>query len=642
MTPKKQVSPVIRISQGERDASARATHLEAATRKFLVTTNERKYMSTKTNFKRIALVAVAALGLGVLSSVPSQAALSGFTVTVADGTAGLAGVKTDSTNAGTITLTGVIGAKDSVTVTLVEQSKPAASTPVITLMNLDSLTPTLQNGMAIDSQTTVTAAVGTSAAIAALDTARSGTVRLSNTNSSGEVYFSHKLGVQLDSATSTRPAGTYTYQVIVKTYEVGQTLQPTTTQTKTINIVIAAAANTSATSTATYAFANLSSTSIADGTAQGVDSVINAPAAPGTDRGYLFVAVRNADNGSATAKDSLTATVTGVGLVCSEAGTCGRNLEKISVTGDYQFTVRGDGNGGTSTITVTAGVTGLTYTKTLTYYATAAKTLTASVLTPVLRVGSNDSAVAVTAVDAAGAVWGGTAYIYASAAADATAVGGSATTPVACVFRSTNNTHYCPITATAAGTGKFKVIDASTIATATATSNEVTVTSSAQLASSVKISFNKATYAPGEVGMILITPLDAAGKGMPASSVTTGALTSAGITSNVGLSYNNTAVTLSVSDITAAAYTSSSTVAGSQAILFNAPVGGGTITLTATGGSGLPAAGRVALTATATVPDSGAAALAAVNALATTVASLRTLITTLTNLVLKIQKKVKA
>jgi len=42
MTPKKQVSPAIRILRGERDASARATHLEAATRKFLVTTNERK------------------------------------------------------------------------------------------------------------------------------------------------------------------------------------------------------------------------------------------------------------------------------------------------------------------------------------------------------------------------------------------------------------------------------------------------------------------------------------------------------------------------------------------------------------------------------------------------------------------------
>ena len=66
------------------------------------------------------------------------------------------------------------------------------------------------------------------------------------------------------------------------------------------------------------------------------------------------------------------------------------------------------------------------------------------------------------------------------------------------------------------------------------------------------------------------------------------------------------------------------------------------MTITATGGTSLLAAGRVAVTASATISDSGAAALAAVNALATTVASLKTLITTLTNLVLKIQKKVKA
>jgi hypothetical protein len=48
------------------------------------------------------------------------------------------------------------------------------------------------------------------------------------------------------------------------------------------------------------------------------------------------------------------------------------------------------------------------------------------------------------------------------------------------------------------------------------------------------------------------------------------------------------------------------------------------------------------ITATVNVTDSGSAALAAVTALASTVASLRTLIVTLTNLVLKIQKKVKA
>jgi len=72
------------------------------------------------------------------------------------------------------------------------------------------------------------------------------------------------------------------------------------------------------------------------------------------------------------------------------------------------------------------------------------------------------------------------------------------------------------------------------------------------------------------------------------------------------------------------------------------PVNGSTVTLTAKGGAYLPAAGQVTLTATATVTDNAAAALAAVSALATTVASLKTLITTLTNLVLKIQKKVKA
>jgi len=73
------------------------------------------------------------------------------------------------------------------------------------------------------------------------------------------------------------------------------------------------------------------------------------------------------------------------------------------------------------------------------------------------------------------------------------------------------------------------------------------------------------------------------------------------------------------------------------------PSAGGVVTLTALGGTGLALANQgKTITASATVTDSGAAALAAVTALATTVASLKTLITTLTNLVLKIQKKVKA
>jgi hypothetical protein len=48
--------------------SARATHLKAATENVSVTTIERKQMSNKTTFKRIALAVVAALGFGVLAS----------------------------------------------------------------------------------------------------------------------------------------------------------------------------------------------------------------------------------------------------------------------------------------------------------------------------------------------------------------------------------------------------------------------------------------------------------------------------------------------------------------------------------------------------------------------------------------------
>jgi hypothetical protein len=274
--------------------------------------------------------------------------------------------------------------------------------------------------------------------------------------------------------------------------------------------------------------------------------------------------------------------------------------------------------------------------------------MTASVLTPVLAIGSNDSAVAVTAVDAAGANWGGTAYIVASAAADATAVGGSATTPVACVFRAANNTHYCPISAVAAGTGKFKVIDAATVALATATSNEVSVTSAVAVPATVKISFNKATYAPNEVALIIVTPLDAAGKVLPATTITN-ALATGGISSDMGLTNvlnGSTGASDSLATAGASLATSAvsgtTTVAGSRTYVVTMPASGGKVTLTAKGGSGLPLAGQVAITASATVTDNAAAALAAVTALATTVASLKTLITTLTNLVLKIQKKVKA
>jgi hypothetical protein len=132
MRPNKQVSPAIRILRGERDASARATHLEAATRKFLVTTNERKQMSTKTNFKRIALVAIAALGMGVLSSVPSQAVGNADSLTVTTGTqyttASGGSLVADSGTAATAAFQFLASASALDTYTLVASLKSAPAT----------------------------------------------------------------------------------------------------------------------------------------------------------------------------------------------------------------------------------------------------------------------------------------------------------------------------------------------------------------------------------------------------------------------------------------------------------------------------------------------------------------------------------
>jgi hypothetical protein len=650
MTPKKQVSPAIRILRGERDASARATHLEAATRKFLVTTNERKQMSTKTNFKRIALVAVAALGLGVLSSVPSQA-VGNLAVTITNGSF-VAG-KSDSTTAATIAISATLeDIKDTITVAVVGNgtlgdSVVASSDRVARLIYLD--TTTAARSLVGETLTAGLLTLPTNVTNSKLDsrTVTAGGLYTLSAASLGNVGA--RFGIQVDSVSSAIVAGTYSFTVFVKQYTQGVTQPVTTSYTASLT---AAVDTTATTPSAVTSFVNLKAAGTAAGTASAADVAVNALATAGTTAGYLFVGNRNAANGSSTAQDSITASISGAGQVCTTTGfgtpvigTCGQNI-KVSAIGDVQFAVQGNGTSGVGTITVSSSVAGWSYTKSASFYLSTAKTITATVGHPLLRVGTNDGAVRATAVDASGTDFRGSLWIVASSAADALIAG--STTPVSCgSFNTTDLRYNCPVDAIAVGTAKFKVIDASTVAAATATSTEVTVTVTAAIPASVRLSFDKATYAPNERARIYVTPLDAAGKEM--QRVTGDLLASPGISVNGSVSFvgsTTTADSLTATSITTSASSSSTTGAraGSMVYTVYMPAAGGTVTLTATGGTGLPVAARTlnAITATATVTDSGAAALAAVTALATTVASLKTLITTLTNLVLKIQKKVKA
>ena len=633
---------MIRISQGERDASARATHLEAATRKFLVTTNERKQMSTKTNFKRIALVAVAALGMGVLSSVPSQALFSGasgsqFTLSTTAAAGSLAGAASDSTTAGTLSISGLaLLGTESFTVTTVSKSRPADATsaPSLRLLVVDSI------GSTGAAPTLTGSHDGTAAATTAAYTQLVADSRASMIALAGATgYVNVRYKFFQDSTSAQRVAGTYVYTAIVTPFGGNPAGVTSVAQTIDLTVTIAAAASASITVDPTKSTAFL-------GTSAGAsaDAVITAEAtASPTAVGTLSVRTYNAS--SVAAAESVTVSISGAGVLKS-GSTAGTSLV-INSNGSTDIEVLPDGRAGVGTISVKT--TSVTFAnKTVTFYAKAAKTITATVATPLLRVGTNDGSVRATAVDANNVAWTGTAYIVASSAADALVAG--STTPISCgTYDSANARFNCPVTAIAVGTAKFKIIDAATVALATATSNEVTVTVTAATLASVKVEFNKATYAPNERAIIYVTPLDASGKAMQSASYAN-LFSSTGISVNGALSYTGTSTTAdsltAAGSITTAAQTSATTGAraGSMQYVVYMPSAGGTVTLTATGGTALAESLRTAggITASATVTDSGAAALAAVNALATTVASLRTLITTLTNLVLKIQKKVRA
>jgi hypothetical protein len=637
-------------------------------------------MSTKTTFKRVALVAVAALGLGVLSVAPSSATVSALTVTTTAGSATALSsttVKADSTTAAAVTVSGLLGATaDTVSVTFFEKSVPTGSTVAAHMTFVDTASAA---GAIVSSNSNITTG-SLLTKLSAADSTTAGQFFWIDNASNG--YAGGTFHIQLESATATAKYGTYTYTVVATPYAGGTA---GTQVTADVSITVAAYADLSTTPSTLKSFANLVSAGTAAGTAKATDdAVVSAVATAGTSGGYIFVGNRNAADASGSALDSLTATVTGVGVVCATTGfasptvgTCGKSI-KVAATGDYQFALQADGTAGSSSVTVTSSVLAVSYTKSVSYYAKAAKTLTASILTPVLAIGANDSAVAVTAVDANGTNWSGAAYIYASSATDA--LTGGSETPVACVYNSTKQIHYCPVTTLLPGTAKFKVIDAATVALATATSNEVTVTVSNSTAATVKVAFDKASYAPGEKAIITVTPLSSTGAKLAAS---TGNYLAAALTSNVALTASGAATTsFGAASVTTVAYDGTDSTAGSYSIVVYMPQASGTVTLTGKGGTSLPLAGQVAVTASADVVNASVdaatdaaneatdaanaatdAALAAADAadaataaaqdasdavaalsatVAKLVASLKAQITSLTNLVIKIQKKVRA
>ena len=644
-------------------------------------------MSTKTTFKRIALVAVAALGLGVLSVAPSSATPTGLAIAVTNGTSTIGGSgNSDSSTAGTVNVTSLFdAATDSVTIQLVLKSKPSTGADIGRLYYLETSTP-LGNGSVVESVTaTSTPFTPVAVSNASLQNTGLGTgTNMYRIKTGVAGYVGGKFLFQLDSTTAAdRVKGTYTYTLIAKSYATATGATPVATVTADISIVIAdTAANTAllgGTIDAGRTTAWLNSGSTWSTASDSAVSVVST--ASNTDVAVLKVSTFNAD-GNPT-PESVTVTITGAGVV-GTGGIFGKSLKVLGTDGVTTFTVRADGLTGVGSIVV--ATTSKTFpAKTVNFYAKAASTFsTPSVARPVIDTSSTNDVVRVTATDASGNAWTGAAYIYATSAASALIAGSE--TPVACTFDAADNRHECPVTGKANGTASFKIIDAATVALATATSAEVSVRVSTASAGSVKLAFDKSSYVPGERAVITAQVLDTAGLAMPGVTLPNLFATGA-ITSNMVLTaVSTTNVLSSVQGIVAAANSSSDPLnpanAGHVTYVVTMPQTTGTVTITAKGGASLATAGQVTVTASADVSNPSAdaatdaaneatdaanaatdAALAAADAadaataaaqdasdavaalsasVSKLISSLRAQITSLTNLVIKIQKKVKA
>jgi len=639
-------------------------------------------MSTKTTFKRIALVAVAALGLGVMSVAPSQAATSGLAIAVTNGTAGnAAGLVADTTTAALATVTALTTeAADTITVTAIRKSNPTSGTGPSVMAHLGLVdTGTVSTGVkrTIGGSALVASVSGANvAAVFDSTTAFNTAVSQAYVISGDAGYKSATFNLLLDTATAPQ-AGTYTYTVVATVYSALGAYVSQSTQD--VSIVVAALASASKVVDASKSTATLSSgTTLGSATAGTDDAVSTLATASATIKASIRVI--NNNNSSTAVAESITVTVTGPGVVRKSGETSSGKSIVVVGDGNDDIEILSDGTAGVASIVVKT--TSITYpAKSVIFYAAAPSTSVASVAKPVVEANGSSTldTVRATLNDSNGNRWAGDAYIYATSAASALIAGSE--TPVLCSFDAADNRHECPVTGKTVGSATFKVIDASTVAAATLSSNEVTVRSSASIPASFKLVFDKATYAPGEKAVLSVVPVDAAGASV-AGKTYTDLLAAGGITPSIAFSSGSDTLTATAIVVSGSSSSTSGTTAGQRNYTVYMPYASGDITVTATGGTGLPVAARVAVTATASVANPSVdaatdaaneatdaanaatdAALAAADAadaataaaqdasdavaalsasVSKMISNLRAQITSLTNLVIKIQKKVKA
>jgi len=498
-------------------------------------------MSTKTTFKRIALVAVAALGFGVMSVAPSSAAPTAVnlyhTVYSANGNCNAAAsyacspVTSDTSwvlinnpaTYGFQTTFLAANANDAVTHTWTPAGTGALwQYPLITITPwkaADEFGPTggTAGGFtgAYDanggwSLAGTAAGAPTGAAVTNGTPSTSGLSAITTATAAGGTIGNFK-----NSFTPTA-AGTYVWEL--------KSAQGGPTYTWTINAYATQAALDTALGKDYVANAGKTTSILNTGettTATADATVVAAKATATSAAATVVVTPKNAADVAITSGQAtfpLTVTVAGPGTVA-----VGTNLAAITAlsagtgraitgtTGDYVVGIFADGTAGVSTITISTG-TKVLATETVTFYG-AATSITPTITKQILK--GTTAAAAITAVvkDAAGVVVANQAVTGTSGTVATIADAG-----ISCTNTTSAGVTTCTLTGTAAGTAAI-TLKATNIDGTVITAAPQTIRVSDGVPTLATYSFDKATYAPGESAKIKVTLSNAAGL-MPAETYT--------------------------------------------------------------------------------------------------------------------------
>jgi len=491
-------------------------------------------MSTKTTFKRIALVAVAALGLGVLSVAPSSAAVSNETLTISSTTSTI-----DPSDTATTSVTHTWDGAVNDSVTTISTCLGIKTTGGV------ATCPTLEFYIA---------AVGDTANVVDTRTGFTASAKYSpsyfesfvETATSASLTNRSVISARATTSTSTS-AGTYTYTI--KTVDKTSAGSSAGVVLKTVTFTVTvSAANTTWTGLKTWmttdavtagvyhnSFVTASDSAVAKsaGTAASPTAVAFITAAGTNSAGETktTTALNVCTDGQTLGYCAVTVNISGPGLLAVGSGndsSYALGTKSKSVTMKLyntaftaasttqqgeSLTVFSDGTPGTATISFYNGGTTLA-TKTVTFYGTAASaTLTLTDTAAVIANGNTGYFTAAVKDSASNSITSGSVYVYSS---DTAVVSETAT---ACTARS-DGRFVCSITAVDTGTATIVVRDSSTVSTSTWTSAALTVRVSGSKIQSITATFDKTTYAPGEKAILTITAKDRRGGLMDGNAIT--------------------------------------------------------------------------------------------------------------------------